>query len=719
MQGRSRPSIRRNRDNPEIQRNVQNATLDVVDFAVARALELRALRDAASAQSGTRRVYQQLAWHSRRRTMSHSSRRTPARLRAAHAAQLEKQRPPGKSERPPGPKGAERCRKYRKKARFLKAIRRLRSRNPAWLETHIWHAKRFQMGDVGGRHVAASCNDRGYRSAYKAATRASVIHDSSYQDIIEICGDLMSLKIVLKAVTGPHCNRVTTNPVLKGIRWVSDVVIMDGETPIGPSDVLWRPSSTLVPHESLEKDDMKVWLWIYPNLTDNVLKAIRKHAKDGTNVQRVKSPPQRFSLYGPRSGIVLASVLHNNSTPFVHVARARSSNCLPAGCVVSAETEDPRAIFPPKRMGENANKVGLNNDYGDDFQTVATNSMWSETERELWIERIASGKGKPTQERIPFILLQRTMAVAAGFEILVPPGTGMIFWNSLMYANGARAIGTEELKRLRVENLLEVFPEDYQDGEIGYALMQRERSKEEDQYNKRPPSKRVNYAVNRITSPMIPDLGGIAINETKLLGQKRKRIKLDEETKTKGLVCIIRNRSLLQQLLGMHLFQRLTHTNERRMGPTQLGQQVNSANRNRDLDEELTDRHCTYFVRVCIKPLSRGVPERNGILCEPNAADLESIRTLGSKFSGDTEKSSDPHHGDTMPSREVVGYISFGGWRMSCGVPIGIGLIAISALRRLADAGCHKKGKRGAYALFRNTKSPQYRGAILTLLPPE
>ncbi|CAN8072734.1 unnamed protein product [Agarophyton chilense] len=647
----------------------------------------------------------------------------PARLRDAHAAQLKKQRPPDTPERPVGPRGAARCRKYRKKARFLKAIRRLRSKNPGWLETHIWHAKRFLMGDIAGRRVAVNCNDRGYRSAYKAAARASVIHDASYLDIIEICGDLLSLKKLLNAATGPHSNRVTTNPVVRGCRWVSDVVIMDGEKAVGPSDVLWRPSRTKVSgDENPETEERKAWLWVHPTLTDPVIQALRKYATDGTKVDTIVVPPQRFSLYGPRSGIVLASVLCNTSIPFIHVARARSANCLPAGCVVSSEAEDPRASFPPKRMAENAEKVGRDSDssFGVDFQTVSDCELWNEKEREMWTELIASGKGKAVQDRIPFIILQRRMCVAAGYELLVPGGTGMIFWNSLMYANGARAIGTEEVKRLRMESLMEVFPEDYQDGETGYSLLQKERQKEEERYNRRPPAKRVNYTLNRITSPMMADLEGVSVNESKLLEQKRKRMKLDKEAEGQREVRIVRERNALQQLLGKQVYEQLRRTKEGRGASMHSAAAPHSEGQDGDADKEVRDEGCTQFVRVCIEPLSRGSPERNGIVCEPNAADVESIGRLGLKFAGEAETKWDGKRGEKSPTRDVIGYITVGGWGMRRGRPVGCGLVAVSALKRLAASGCGQKtGRKGAYVVFRNTKSVQYRAALVTVLTAE
>ncbi|PXF46552.1 Ribonucleases P/MRP protein subunit POP1 [Gracilariopsis chorda] len=723
----SRAPTTNNRSRPDRQRQVQNTTLDVVDFAVARALELRTLRNATSSSTGTRRVYQQLAWHGRRRTMSHSSRRMPARLRAAHAAQLAKQRPPGVPERQIGPKGAARCRKYRKKARFLKAIRKLRSKNEAWLETHIWHAKRFLMGNVGGRHVAMRCNDRGYRSAYRASARACVLHDASYLDIIEITGNVNKLKALLKAATGAHGSRVTTDPVVKGLRRVTNVIIMDGDRTVGPSDILWQPRSEVVPSAEGDvvmresEEDTKVWVWIQPSLTDLVLRLLVNHATRTTKIQKLTFPPQIFSLFGPRSGIVLASVLQCKSIYFSHIARARSANCLPADCVFAGHAEDPRASFPPKRMSENAKLVGGTGDIGKAFQTVPVSELWHDKERELWKERIATGKGKSVLEEMPFILLQRPMSVAGGYDLLIPPGTGMIFWNSLMYANGARAIGVEEMRRLRIENLLEVFPEDFQDGAVGYSLMETEMLNKNEWYHRRPPAKRVNYTMNRIESPMIPDLSGVRDSEIRILSRKPKRPRLDPNVEIQDSIRIVRDRSLLEELLGTSLYQRLiTNSSLKRGQQRQCLHSSTVVKEKNSMNNEATERHCKHFARVCIKPLSRGGPEKNGILCEPNVADMDSMRKLGAKYVGEREEKAEPKQGKTKPTREVVGYISLGGWSMSTGSPVATGFIALSALRRLPRAAnVRNGGKKGVVVLFRNTDSLHYRGGIVTVLPPE
>jgi len=50
-----------------------------------------------------------------------------------------------------------------------------RKRRNVWLETHIWHAKRFHMTETWGYKVPNYPNDRGVRAAYRDATTRCVI----------------------------------------------------------------------------------------------------------------------------------------------------------------------------------------------------------------------------------------------------------------------------------------------------------------------------------------------------------------------------------------------------------------------------------------------------------------------------------------------------------------------------------------------------------------
>lgn len=65
-------------------------------------------------------------------------------------------------------KKKEPSRKQRRKGRSLREEQRRRERDHVWLETHVWHAKRFKMVDRYGYRLAESASDKGVRAAYRS-----------------------------------------------------------------------------------------------------------------------------------------------------------------------------------------------------------------------------------------------------------------------------------------------------------------------------------------------------------------------------------------------------------------------------------------------------------------------------------------------------------------------------------------------------------------------
>lgn len=59
-------------------------------------------------------------------------------------------------------------RKQCRKGRSLQEEYRRRQRDHVWLETHIWHAKRFKVANRYGYQLAESACDKGLRAAYRS-----------------------------------------------------------------------------------------------------------------------------------------------------------------------------------------------------------------------------------------------------------------------------------------------------------------------------------------------------------------------------------------------------------------------------------------------------------------------------------------------------------------------------------------------------------------------
>jgi len=66
-------------------------------------------------------------------------------------------------------------RRHRRRPKNLLTEYARRKRQNIWLETHIWHAKRFHMTKMWGYKIPNYPNDRGVRAAYRDATTRCVI----------------------------------------------------------------------------------------------------------------------------------------------------------------------------------------------------------------------------------------------------------------------------------------------------------------------------------------------------------------------------------------------------------------------------------------------------------------------------------------------------------------------------------------------------------------
>ncbi|XP_011504247.1 PREDICTED: ribonucleases P/MRP protein subunit POP1 [Ceratosolen solmsi marchali] len=232
----------------------------ILKLASARASEIAAMTYSLENPHQTKLIFQKLPVHMRRRVMSHNAKRMPRRLRASHLSQMNKSGLPPKSKRP--------SRKYRRRPYNLLLEYNRRQRNKFWLETHIWHAKRFQMIEKWGFKLANYSNDRCFRANYRAVINHCLIQDISYYTCIEITGPIVFLTQKLKM----HCN---PNELTFGAK-----CYINGERegtlmfykangypyhPIGYINFMWNANSC---------SSKAIWIWVHPALYKDTLEEI-------------------------------------------------------------------------------------------------------------------------------------------------------------------------------------------------------------------------------------------------------------------------------------------------------------------------------------------------------------------------------------------------------------------------------------------------------------
>lgn len=355
-------------------------------FATSRSVEIAAMTESILHPSKTKLIFQSLPVHMRRRVMSHNCKRLPRRLREGHLEQLKKSGLPPKQKRP--------SRKYRRRATNLLEEYNRRQRRHVWLETHIWHAKRFHMIERWGHRLALRPCDKAFRACYRASSAHCLLQDISYYTPIHIKGPVETIKEMFSSLTSSDCGLgICAKAYLNGNRMGTINLYTADSYPfkfLGRVEFLWISN----------KSNKELWLFVHPSFAKQVEAALtdltnkpqtdNKENEENSIAKRRKITTKysdiqirvlpglynRFRLTGPKSHQVLVETLKcvkemekfktNNWLQHVNkdktelfleqkydywesIRSVNSPSQLPPGVVVGLVVRDPRLSRPKKR----------------------------------------------------------------------------------------------------------------------------------------------------------------------------------------------------------------------------------------------------------------------------------------------------------------------------------------------------------------------------------
>ena len=320
-----RPNYRERRraavyQSPDVYAAIDSAVprvLDVVEFASARSTELSSLvallssKDAAD--GGGRRVFQSLPRHLRRRAQSHNLHRLPYRLRAAAQREMEGGMTTSSTPSSPTSTSAPLTNHRRKRRRPTNALasHAHRQSQHVWLETHIWHAKRFHMINAWGWRLAQTPTDKSWRAMHKASLHLCTLCDVSYISAVEIRGTEADVVAMMAKIAGGvgGGGGVMNELYRSGQREGELLLHYPDRYPhglIAPVKFLWRPATTL----SSLSAERALWLWIHAAVYEELLQLLSSvGAQHGCAVQSMRGELCRFELTGSRCQQVLGKVL--------------------------------------------------------------------------------------------------------------------------------------------------------------------------------------------------------------------------------------------------------------------------------------------------------------------------------------------------------------------------------------------------------------------------
>ncbi|CAB4382576.1 unnamed protein product [Rhizophagus irregularis] len=744
-------------------------TIDVVDFAEARAFEINAMNDALERanQAKNSRAAQTLPRHLRRRAASHNVKRLPVRLRKKAIDEMELDNTAPKKQN----------RRKRRRLGSLSAEYKRRQGNKKWLETHMWHSKRMKMTEIWGYKLAEHPNEKSIKASYRASEHLSIIHDVSYFGWIKISGDLNNIVKLFNSVTDPTLPSIGSERYLSGKRQCSTFIYTYLKYPthlVTPINLLWMPIDT-------EDDNRHTLIWIHPSAFEEVLTTLefaceQLKLQDAISIQNLQDEFLMFELTGPRSTALLQEVLdiYDESSvpsngmllkPHVNdeahrvwrsLRDLRTSTSLPPSIVLGLTVLDPRLRFPKKvPPRSNIIPVGSERDVQDILanwpKNVAYSDLWNDNFRNaLRDSKVSAGdldkrRSKllvpgqklllqPEDSLIPILLIQRdginmpaqsvrktsSPEFIGGWNIVLPAGWGMAFWKSFIFA-GAWVGGLRERHNHHFESGISCFPYDFPGTKSFENFSNGQKKKAQLEYNARPPAKRPNFKKLQVDSPFeqpFYQLVEIKIDQTKSLDKILEVNSMDIIEEPKDQIPW-----LLQGTKNIHLlenFENLSGEFSQALS-TQIMQTFNS----RDINPENEVDMSKALVRVRIEFLARGLPGPNAIIYKAdknkydywanvlkNKKNNSSNIEIGSDQEGTEKVQSSP----LPPKSDIIGYVTTGQFSFSQGHGFAIGCCSVTGILDLLKIQRSEQRKIKKFVLVRKITSIICQPATLEFL---
>lgn len=445
------------------------------------------IKNMENSKPGHKRVFQKLSNHLRRRAMSYDIKKVPKKMRksveeqVAGAAEAKaRNKPSGRDPNQFRAHGRELCKHRNEKHK--------------WLETHLWHAKRFHIKDLWGWKIPYSPTMKGTRSMIRQTSETSTLRDISYTNIIDIKGSLETINERLQSMVAPD---TYIEPSLRSLF----------ELDLYPPNKY--PECAIGPAQFYRISGDHLWCICHPLLTSVIISSL-----EGLQVRSLEGEINIFELFGPKSTENILKALppnKENSEQLVNTLYSlKGPGTVPPGFSISYISSDPRSVPSEYTREVTGTPVDIFSQ-PDLVQSLSDSSLFNgcsecpipsnqnfNAERAKLLFPSADG---PTG-RLPLILIQRVTFSKFGSSwiMILPFGTGAAAWRSLV-KTGARAIGLEESRLIELESNKFAFPQSRPETEEGFKEWTREMLELTKENNSKPPGKRIDLSFFEFPTP--------------------------------------------------------------------------------------------------------------------------------------------------------------------------------------------------------------------------
>ncbi|UVC49621.1 ribonuclease P [Theileria orientalis] len=527
--------------------------INVKKFLQSRHQEIDEMFEMLKKNDKQERVFQKLPFVMRRRAMSHNPFKIPKNIRLHILREMAKN----------APKASKRIKKNKRKRLNRLEEYQQRYKKNKWLETHLYHAKRFKMDSVWGYRLALTPTQKSKRRFLRYLKQRCVIHDRSYLEVLSVSGEMQDLKNGFKHVFSDYYlmfQKVYTSGNLRGScfcysrrnepsvdinndRMDVDVQNCDKKFElndeydlIGPVNYLWVPKK-----ESEER--RTIWLFVHPVSILQLLSILSQN-KD-LQVEKVNNLV-KFELFGPFSLMSLKSVLkvdskYSESNRVWHSLdynRFNISNSLTLPLFISVPKVHGNcklSSWLPNKLNESTETANLEPDqsklsserlqfyeYKSTPAQVNVNNLLRNRRRKDYSKLVAklleslsnnsnqsADKVKQDEDtsdigetKIPILVIFRNTQ-PFGIDILMPSNSNASQLWILLNRNGCLSFGLHERQLMMNHYQVCSFPEDFPETELGQRYYNDLLRNEMVKYILRPANKRVNYSFLGVNNPFV------------------------------------------------------------------------------------------------------------------------------------------------------------------------------------------------------------------------
>lgn len=340
-----------------------------------------------------------------------------------------------------------------------------RNENGRWLETHLWHAKRFHLTQLWGWKVPIAPTMKQTRNLISMTGESCTMRDVSYNIVFSLTSPHDELVEKFRTMVKPGAYFET------GLYKLATVELFKDGVALGPVQAFWVSSDCM-------------WVIAHPVLKDSLLSCF----SDLFTVEVIEGELNMFEVLGPLSTGAITSVLHPvPETPAELVSTIcalPAPGACPPGLSIAWTAHDPRSvsddmvIAKPSAAPLNIFATPLPEALCQScLFTNRTVEFKSEAEFNEERSKLLFPKAEGPSGAIPIVMMQfpgiNARSYGSGWLLLTPFGTGKAVFRKLVH-KGVRVFGLECSKKIDLEAERFNFPYDRIDTHDGRMVISEE-----------------------------------------------------------------------------------------------------------------------------------------------------------------------------------------------------------------------------------------------------